>query len=149
MKLRSAINPRSWDYRGLAVGCLILGCGTWLSALTHSAIPAVLAGWLGAGWLMARSDSRRRSAAPAEEAPSWPSGDYLVRLVGAGSLQIKVIKEIRSITGLPLRPAYEMVRDLPSTVIAQVDEASAQQIAASLEAFGARVEVERASLVED
>ncbi|WP_157749436.1 ribosomal protein L7/L12 [Jatrophihabitans sp. GAS493] len=69
--------------------------------------------------------------------------------VGARSQNIPLIKEVRSVTGLALKPAYHLVRDVPSTVIAEIDEASATQIAAQLAQHGARVEIKIASAIEE
>lgn len=55
--------------------------------------------------------------------------------------KIKVIKEIRAITGLGLKEAKEMVEGVPKVVKKDIKMEEAQEIKAKLEAVGATVEI--------
>ena len=56
--------------------------------------------------------------------------------------KIKVIKEIRSITGLGLKDAKEMVEGAPKIIQKNVKKEEAEELKAKLEAVGATVELE-------
>jgi large subunit ribosomal protein L7/L12 len=68
--------------------------------------------------------------------------EFNVILKGFGANKITVIKEIRSITGLGLKEAKDLVEGVPKPVKEGVDKAEAQAIKAKLEAAGAEVSVE-------
>ncbi|MDB2603211.1 50S ribosomal protein L7/L12 [Planktomarina temperata] len=67
--------------------------------------------------------------------------EFNVILVAAGASKINVIKEVRSITGLGLKEAKELVDAGGKAVKEGVDKAEADDIKAKLEAAGAEVEV--------
>lgn len=67
---------------------------------------------------------------------------YNVVLKDAGSQKIKVIKEVRTITGLGLKEAKDLVDGAPSPVKEGVDDAEANDIKAKLEEVGATIELE-------
>jgi len=77
------------------------------------------------------------AAAPAEEAKDT----FTVTLKEAGSEKIKVIKEIRAITGLGLKEAKELVESAPKTVKEDVPKADAEAMKKQLEAVGAKVDL--------
>lgn len=62
-------------------------------------------------------------------------------LVEAGANKINVIKEVRTITGLGLKEAKDLVTEAPKPVKTAVSKDEAQQIKAKLEEAGAKVEV--------
>ena len=55
--------------------------------------------------------------------------------------KIKVIKEVRAITGLGLKEAKEMVEGVPSAVKKGIKKEEAEELKAKLEAIGAQVEI--------
>ena len=76
-------------------------------------------------------------AAPAAEAKT----EFDVHLMAAGAQKINVIKEVRTITGLGLKEAKDLVEGAPKVVKEGVVEAEANDIKAKLEAAGATVEL--------
>ena len=75
--------------------------------------------------------------APAAEAKT----EFDVHLTAAGAQKINVIKEVRTITGLGLKEAKDLVEGAPKVVKEGVAEAEANDIKAKLEAAGATVEL--------
>ncbi|EDY84592.1 ribosomal protein L7/L12 [Verrucomicrobiia bacterium DG1235] len=76
------------------------------------------------------------AAAPAEE-----KTEFDVILVAAGDKKINAIKEVRSITGLGLKEAKDLVEGAPKPVKEGVTKEEAEEIKSKLEAAGAKVEV--------
>ena len=76
-------------------------------------------------------------SAPAVEAKS----EFDVHLTVAGAQKINVIKEVRTITGLGLKEAKDLVEAAPKVVKEGVAEAEANDIKAKLEAAGATAEL--------
>jgi large subunit ribosomal protein L7/L12 len=76
------------------------------------------------------------AAAPAEE-----QTEFTVILAKAGDKKINVIKEIRTITGLGLKEAKDLVEGAPKTVKEGVNKDEAAKIRKVLEDQGAAVEV--------
>lgn len=77
------------------------------------------------------------AAAPAAEAKT----EFTVVLADSGSNKINVIKEVRTITGLGLKEAKDLVEGAPKTVKEGVAKAEAEEIKKKLEAAGAKVEL--------
>jgi large subunit ribosomal protein L7/L12 len=77
------------------------------------------------------------AAAPAAEAQT----EFTVILAAAGEKKINVIKEIRTITGLGLKEAKDLVEGAPKTVKEGVNKDEAEKIKKVLEEAGAKVEV--------
>jgi len=77
------------------------------------------------------------AAAPAAEAQT----EFTVILKDSGDKKINVIKEIRTITGLGLKEAKDLVEAAPKTVKEAVSKDEAEKIKALLESAGAKVEV--------
>jgi len=75
-------------------------------------------------------------AAPAEE-----QTEFSVVLKSFGAKKIVVIKEVRTITGLGLKEAKELVEGAPKELKAAVSKEEAQKIKEALEKAGATVEV--------
>lgn len=82
------------------------------------------------------------AAAPAGEAAAVEEkDDFDVVLTSAGDKKINVIKEVRSITGLGLKDAKDMVEAAPKTVKEAAPKAEAEEIKKKLEEAGATVEL--------
>ena len=75
-------------------------------------------------------------AAAAEE-----KDDFDVILAEAGANKINVIKEVRTITGLGLKEAKDLVDGAPKTVKEGVAKAEAEEMKKKLEEAGAKVEL--------
>lgn len=75
-------------------------------------------------------------AAAAEE-----KTEFDVELKDAGSNKINVIKEVRTITGLGLKEAKDLVEGAPKVVKEGVDKEEAEKVKKQLEAAGAKVEL--------
>ena len=67
--------------------------------------------------------------------------EFDVILASAGASKINVIKEVRTITGLGLKEAKDLVEGAPKAVKEGVSKDEAEQIKAKLEEAGATVEV--------
>ena len=76
------------------------------------------------------------AAAPVEE-----QTEFTVILAKAGDKKINVIKEIRTITGLGLKEAKDLVEGAPKTVKESVNKDEAEKIKKVLEEQGASVEI--------
>ncbi len=76
------------------------------------------------------------AAAPAEE-----QTEFTVILAAAGEKKINVIKEVRTITGLGLKEAKDLVEAAPKTVKEGVGKDEVAKIKKMLEDAGATVEV--------
>ena len=93
------------------------------------------------------------SAAAAPMAMAMPAGggdaggaaeektEFDVVLAAAGASKINVIKEVRTITGLGLKEAKDLVEGAPKPVKEGVSKDEAEQIKVKLEEAGATVEV--------
>lgn len=62
-----------------------------------------------------------------------------VILIAEGAKKIAVIKEVRSLTGLGLKDAKELVESLPKAVLEGANKADAEKAKAILEEAGAQV----------
>lgn len=67
--------------------------------------------------------------------------EFDVILKAAGAKKIAVIKEVRSITGLGLKEAKELVDGAPNTVKEAVSKDEAEQLKSKLEEAGAEIEL--------
>lgn len=76
------------------------------------------------------------AAAPVEE-----QTEFSVILTAAGANKINVIKEIRTITGLGLKEAKDLVEGAPKEVKAGVNKEEAAKIKDVLEKAGAKVDL--------
>jgi len=77
-------------------------------------------------------------AAPAAEAEKT---EFDVILKSFGAQKIKVIKEVRAVTGLGLKEAKDLVEAAPKAVKEGVSKDEADKIKEQLEAVGAEAEV--------
>ena len=76
------------------------------------------------------------AAAAAEE-----KTEFDVVMTDFGAEKIKVIKEVRGITGLGLAEAKAMVEGIPAKIKEGASKEEAEEIKAKLEAVGAKVEL--------
>jgi len=67
--------------------------------------------------------------------------EFDVILASAGASKINVIKEVRTITGLGLKEAKDLVEGAPKPVKEGVAKAEAEELKAKLEEAGATVEL--------
>ena len=83
------------------------------------------------------------AAAPAAAgaAAGEEKSEFTVFLAAAGDKKINVIKEVRSITGLGLKEAKDLVEAAPKEVKAGVAKKDAEEMKKKLEAAGAKVEL--------
>lgn len=83
------------------------------------------------------------AAAPAggEAAAAEEKDSFTVVLAAAGDQKINVIKEVRTITGLGLKEAKDIVEGAPKDLKEDVPTAEANEMKEKLEAAGATVEL--------
>jgi large subunit ribosomal protein L7/L12 len=81
------------------------------------------------------------AAAPASggESPAEEKSEFDVVLAESGSNKIAVIKEVRTITGLGLKEAKDLVEGAPKPLKQGVKKDDAEAMKKSLEAAGAKV----------
>jgi large subunit ribosomal protein L7/L12 len=80
-------------------------------------------------------------AAAAAAAPAEEQTEFTVILAKAGDKKINVIKEVRTITGLGLKEAKDLVEAAPKAVKEGVNKEEVAKIRKMLEDAGASVEV--------
>src|SRR3954449_5557486 len=80
-------------------------------------------------------------AAAAAAAPAEEQTEFTVVLAKAGDKKINVIKEVRTITGLGLKEAKDLVEAAPKPVKEGVNKDEAAKLKKQLEDQGAAVEV--------
>ena len=80
-------------------------------------------------------------AAGGDEAAGEEKSEFSVVLAAAGDKKINVIKEVRTITGLGLKEAKDLVEGAPKELKAGVSKDDADAMKAQLEAAGATVEL--------
>jgi large subunit ribosomal protein L7/L12 len=81
------------------------------------------------------------AAAPAAGEVAEEKSEFTVVLAAAGDKKINVIKEVRTITGLGLKEAKDLVEGAPKDVKAGISKDEADAMKAQLEAAGATVEL--------
>ena len=79
--------------------------------------------------------------APAEAAASEEKTEFEVHLAASGDKKINVIKEVRTITGLGLKEAKDLVEGAPSKLKDGVNKEDAEKFKKQLEEAGATVEL--------
>jgi large subunit ribosomal protein L7/L12 len=79
------------------------------------------------------------AAAPA--APVEEKTEFTVMLTGFGDKKVQVIKAIRTITGLGLKEAKDLVEGVPALVKEAIPKADAEKIKKELEESGGTVEI--------
>ena len=81
------------------------------------------------------------AAAPAAAAAVEEKTEFDVVMTEFGAEKIKVIKEVRAITGLGLAEAKALVEGVPAKIKEAVSKDEAEELKAKLEAVGAKVEL--------
>ena len=81
------------------------------------------------------------AAACGDAAAAEEKDDFDIVLASAGDKKVNVIKAVRSITGLGLKEAKELVDGAPSTVKEAAPKAEAEEAKKALEEAGATVEL--------
>ena len=81
------------------------------------------------------------AGAVAADAPVEEKTEFDVVLTEVGSEKIKVIKEVRAITGLGLKEAKGLVESAPAPLKEGVSKEDAEEIKGKIEAVGAAVEI--------
>ena len=80
-------------------------------------------------------------AAAGGDAPAEEKSEFDVVLAESGSNKIAVIKEVRTITGLGLKEAKDLVEGAPKPLKQGVKKEDAEAMKKALEAAGAKVEL--------
>ena len=75
------------------------------------------------------------------ESPAEEKSEFDIVLSESGSNKIAVIKEVRTITGLGLKEAKDLVDGAPKPLKQGVKKEEAEEMKKSLEAAGAKVEL--------
>tara|TARA_Y100000590_G_C15268570_1_gene844105 strand:- start:97 stop:477 length:381 start_codon:yes stop_codon:yes gene_type:complete len=81
------------------------------------------------------------AAGAAGDAAAEEKTEFDIVLSEAGSNKIAVIKEVRTITGLGLKEAKDLVEGAPKPLKQGVAKAEAEEMKKALEAAGAKVEL--------
>ena len=81
------------------------------------------------------------AGAPAAGAAEAEKTEFTVTLKTVGSQKIKVIKEVRAITGLGLKEAKDLVESAPKAMKEDVSKEEAEKIKKQVEEVGAEVEI--------
>ena len=92
-------------------------------------------------WGVSAAAPAAAAAAPAAAAVEEEKDSFTVVLTAAGEKKINVIKEVRTITGLGLKEAKDLVEGAPKDVKENASKGEAAEIKAKLEAAGATVEL--------
>ena len=95
-------------------------------------------------WGVTAAAPAAAAAAPAAgggEAAAEEKDSFTVVLAAAGDKKINVIKEVRTITGLGLKEAKDLVESAPKDVKENASKDEAAEIKEKLEAAGATVEL--------
>ena len=111
-----------------------------LSALTVLEA-AELAKMLEEKWGVSAAAPVAVAAAGAGAAAAEEKTEFDVVLAEAGANKINVIKEVRTITGLGLKEAKDLVEGAPKELKKGVSKDEAEKIKKQLEAAGAKVEL--------
>ena len=80
-------------------------------------------------------------AAAAEAAPAEEKNEFDIVLAATGDKKVNVIKAVRTIAGLGLKEAKDMVDGAPSTLKEGAPKAEAEEAKKALEEAGATVEL--------
>lgn len=81
------------------------------------------------------------AAAPVAAEAAEEKTEFDVVLTGFGANKVGVIKEVRSITGLGLKEAKDLVEGVPGTLKEGVSKADAAEIKKQIEAAGGTVDI--------
>jgi large subunit ribosomal protein L7/L12 len=92
-------------------------------------------------WGVSAAAAVAPAAAGAGAAPVEEKSEFTIFLASYGDKKINVIKEVRTITGLGLKEAKDLVEAAPKEVKAGVPKKDAEEAKKKLEAAGAKVEL--------
>jgi len=92
-------------------------------------------------WGVTAAVAAAPAAAAATADPAEEKSEFTIFLASVGDKKINVIKEVRSITGLGLKEAKDLVEAAPKDVKAGVPKKDAEEAKKKLEAAGAKVEL--------
>ena len=92
-------------------------------------------------WGVAATTPVAVAPAASTTAPAEEKSEFTIFLAAAGDKKINVIKEVRSITGLGLKEAKDLVEAAPKDVKKGVAKKEAEEAKKKLEAAGAKVEL--------
>jgi len=81
------------------------------------------------------------AAAPAAAVAEEEKTEFDVILASFGEKKVGVIKEVRSLTGLGLKDAKDLVEAAPKVIKEGVNKEEAEKVKAQLESVGATVEI--------
>ncbi len=93
------------------------------------------------GWGVSAAPAAVAIAGPAAGEAAEEQTEFDVILISYGDKKIQVIKEVRSITGLGLKEAKELVEGAPVAIKEGVDKDEAAKIREKIEAVGGQVDV--------
>jgi large subunit ribosomal protein L7/L12 len=96
---------------------------------------------LEAKWGVSAAAPVAAAAAGAAAAPVEEKTEFTVVLTDGGANKINVIKEVRTLTGLGLKEAKDLVEGAPKTVKEGVNKEDAEKMKKTLEAAGAKVQL--------
>jgi ribosomal protein L7/L12 len=100
----------------------------------------IFPGEFGGGGGMTMGGDSAAASEPAEEVKAKTIFD--LKLVGFDAkAKIKVIKEVRAITGLGLKEAKDLVESAPKVIQKELKQDKADELKAQLEAVGAEIEL--------
>lgn len=108
-----------------------------LSVLELSELVHALEDTFGVSAAAAAAPAAGGAAAPAAEEKT----EFDVVMTDFGAEKIKVIKEVRGITGLGLAEAKALVEGVPAKIKEGISKDDAEELKAKLEAVGAKVEL--------
>ena len=92
-------------------------------------------------WGVSAAPPAAAAAAPAGEDVAEEKDEFTIVLAAAGDKKINVIKEVRTITGLGLKEAKDLVEGAPKELKTGVSKDDANSFKEKLEAAGATVEL--------
>lgn len=92
-------------------------------------------------WGVSAAQPVAAAAPAAAAAAAEEKTEFNVMLAGVGSNKIAVIKEVRSLTGLGLKEAKELVDSAPKMIKEKVSKDEADKMKTALEKAGAKVEI--------
>jgi large subunit ribosomal protein L7/L12 len=111
-----------------------------LSKLTVLEV-AELSKMLEAQWGVSAAVAVAAGGAAGGAAAAEEKSEFAVVLEAAGDNKINVIKEVRTITGLGLKEAKDLVDGAPKTIKEGIAKKDAEEMKAKLEAAGAKVKL--------
>lgn len=92
-------------------------------------------------WGVSAAAPMAAAAAPVDAAAAEEQTEFNVVMTSFGSNKVSVIKAVRTISGLGLKEAKDMVEAVPATIKEGVSKDEAAELKKTLEEAGAAVEV--------